>query len=167
MNVRNRAESSTPAMPITRSRGKPEAVERDVAHRVERVGDDDEDRVGRVGDGLLRRPMRTMPAFFMSRSSRLMPGWRARPDVTTIDVGAGRVGVVVRARDARVVADDRSGLGEIEALALRQALDDVDEHDVGEPGLGDALGGRGADVAGADDGDLVTRHGRAASGSGM
>jgi hypothetical protein len=26
---------------------------------------------------------RTIPAFFVSRSSRLMPGWRARPDVTT------------------------------------------------------------------------------------
>ena len=26
----------------------------------------------------------TMPAFFAIRSSRLMPGWRARPDVTTM-----------------------------------------------------------------------------------
>ena len=27
--------------------------------------------------------LRTMPAFFASRSSRLIPGCRARPDVTT------------------------------------------------------------------------------------
>jgi hypothetical protein len=26
---------------------------------------------------------RTIPAFFASRSSRLIPGWRARPEVTT------------------------------------------------------------------------------------
>ena len=25
-----------------------------------------------------------MPAFFISRSSRLIPGWRASPDVTTM-----------------------------------------------------------------------------------
>ena len=72
--------------------------------------------------------------------------------------GAGGVGVVVGAGDPRVVADDRRRLGEVEALALRQPLDDVDEHDVGEAGLGDALRGRGADVAGADDGDLVASH---------
>ena len=26
----------------------------------------------------------TIPAFFATRSSRLIPGWRARPDVTTM-----------------------------------------------------------------------------------
>ena len=56
---------------------------RDVAHRVERVGDDDQDRVRGVRRGLLDDAL-TMPAFFASRSSRLMPGWRARPDVTTM-----------------------------------------------------------------------------------
>ena len=76
------------------------------------------------------------------------------------DVGAGRVGVVVRADDPAVVADDRGRLGEVEALALGQALDDVDEDDVGETGLGDPLGGGRADVAGADDGDLVPGHGQ-------
>ena len=49
-------------------------------------------------------------------------------------------------------------LGEVEALALGQPLDDVDEDDVREAGLGDALGGGGADIAGADDGDLVASH---------
>ena len=61
---------------------------------------------------------------------------------------------------AAVVADDGRRLGEVEALALGQSLDDVDEDDVGEAGLGDSLGGGGADVAGAHDGDLVAGHGR-------
>ncbi len=61
--------------------------------------------------------------------------------------------------DPRVVADDRGGLGQVEPLALGQTLDDVDEDDVGQAGLGDPLGGGGADVAGADDGDLVPGHG--------
>ena len=70
-----------------------------------------------------------------------------------------RGGVVVAAGDPRVVPHDRRRLGEVEALALRQPLDDVDEHDVGETRLRDALRGRGADVPGADDGDLVAAHG--------
>ena len=47
------------------------------------------------------------------------------------DVRAGRIGVVVRPDDSRVVADDGRRLGQVEALALGQALDDVDEDDVG------------------------------------
>ena len=74
------------------------------------------------------------------------------------DVRARGVGVVVRAGDPRIVSDDRSGLREVETLALRQAVDDVDEDDVGEAGLGDALRGRRADIPGADDGDLVAGH---------
>ena len=74
------------------------------------------------------------------------------------DVGAGGVRVVVRADHAGVVPDHRRGLGKVEALALRQPLDDVDEDDVGDARLRDALGGSRADVAGADDGDLVPGH---------
>ncbi len=70
-----------------------------------------------------------------------------------------RIGVVVGADDPGVVTDDRRRLGQVEALALGQPLDDVDEDDVGQAGLGDPLGGGGADVAGTDDGDLVASHG--------
>ena len=44
------------------------------------------------------------------------------------------------------------------ALPCGKPFDDVDQHDVGEAGLGDALGDGRADVAGADDGDLGTCH---------
>jgi len=47
---------------------------------------------------------------------------------------------------------------EVKALALRKAFDDVDEDDVCQAGLGDPLGGGGAHIAGADDGDLVAGH---------
>ena len=53
MNVWKRAVSRMPAWPKTRSFGKPGDVLRDVAHRVERVRDDDEDRVGALRDDLL------------------------------------------------------------------------------------------------------------------
>ena len=141
-------------MPRTRSRGKPDALHRDVAHGVERVRDDDQDRVGRVLRGLLDdRPddPGVLGEQVVAAHARLA-GEAGRDDD---DVRAGRVGVVVRAGDPGVVADDRGRLGQVEALALGQALDDVDEDDVGEARLGDPLGGRRADIAGADDGDLV------------
>jgi hypothetical protein len=53
---------------------------RDVAHHVERIADDDDDRVGRRVLDLLTDRL-TMPAFVLSRSSRDMPGLRAMPAV--------------------------------------------------------------------------------------
>ena len=88
-----------------------------------------------------------------------MPGLPGESRGHDHDVGAGGVRVVVRADDPGVVTDDGRGFGEVEALALWQAIDDVDEDDVGEPGLGDPLGGGGADIAGPDDGNLVALHG--------
>ena len=58
------------------------------------------------------------------------------------------------------MADDRGGLGQVEALALRQALDDVDQDHVSETRLGDPLRRGCADVPGADDRDLVAGHSR-------
>jgi hypothetical protein len=83
MNVRNRAESRTPAMPSTRSRGKPEAwsatwhiASRGLVTTMRMLS----------GECLAAcsTTLRTIPAFFDSRSSRLIPGCRARPDVTTM-----------------------------------------------------------------------------------
>src|SRR5438034_428494 len=64
--------------------------------------------------------------------------------------------VVVRAHDPGVEPLDRRGLPLIERFALRYTLDHVDEDDgAGELLLSEALGGGGAHVARADDGDLV------------
>ena len=97
-----------------------------------------------------------MPAFVLSRSSRDMPGLRAMPAVMMTMSESGRLVVAVRADDARVEALDRRRLPLVEALALRNALDDVD-HDDGARQLllRDTLRGRRADVPGADDRDLV------------
>ena len=82
MNVRKRAESSTPAMPSTRSRGKPDA-----SRATWHIASSGFVTMIRIASGEWRTACsttdRTIPAFLASRSSRLMPGWRARPDVTT------------------------------------------------------------------------------------
>ena len=51
------------------------------------------------------------------------------------------------------MADDRRRLRQIQALALGQPFDDVDQHDIGESGLGDSLRRSGPNVAGTDDRD--------------
>ena len=54
---------------------------------------------------------------------------------------------------------DRRGLGDVERLALRDAFHDVEHHDVAELFEADEVGERAADLAGADQRNLVTRHG--------
>ena len=144
-------------MPRTRSRGKPEA--RIATWHMASSGLVTTIRIASGETAAAwATTLPTMPAFLASRSSRLMPGLAGEAGRHDDDVGARGVRVVVGADDPGVVADDRRRLGEVEALALRQPLDDVDEDDVREAGLGDPLGGGGADVAGADDGDLVASH---------
>ena len=48
------------------------------------------------------------------------------------DVGAGDGGIVARAGELGVEPFDRTGLGEIERLALGHAVDDVEQDDVAE-----------------------------------
>ena len=97
-----------------------------------------------------------MPALVLTRSSRLMPGFRAMPAVTMKSSESGRRVVAVGADDPGVEALDRGRLPLVEALALRHAVDDIHHHDgARQILLGDALGRGGADVACADDGDLV------------
>ena len=42
-----------PAWPTTRAFGKPETLEGELSHRVQRVGEDDQDAVGRAAHDLL------------------------------------------------------------------------------------------------------------------
>ena len=67
--------------------------------------------------------------------------------------------VVVCAGELGVEIIDRRGLRDIERLALRDALHDVEHHDVAELFQSDEVGERTADLAGADQRNLVTRHG--------
>ena len=99
--------------------------------------------------------LRLMP----SRSSRLMPGLRGTPAVTMqtsapsmrlVGVGAGRC-----LASKPSTGDD---CGEVERLALRDALGDVEQDDVAEFLQADEMRERAADLAGADQRNLVARH---------
>ena len=62
------------------------------------------------------------------------------------DIRAGGLLVAVAPQDAGVRPDDRSRFEHIEGLALRQPLDDVDEHHVRVPFVEYPLRGRRPDV---------------------
>src|ERR1035438_4768369 len=135
---------------------------RHVGHGVERVADDKDHGVGRGGRGLPGDPgndARVGHHQVVAGHPRLA-GEAAGDDH---DVAAGTVRVAVAAGDQAVVADHRTGFEQVQRLALRQALDDVDEDDVSVVALDQPLGQGGADVAGADDGDLVP-HGSLSQG---
>ncbi len=69
-------------MPRTRSRGKPDA-----SRATWHIASSGLVTMIRIASGdwaaACWTTERTIPAFLASRSSRLMPGWRARPEVTT------------------------------------------------------------------------------------
>ena len=157
MKLRKRALSSTPAMPMTRSGGKPLASSATwhmasrgfvttIRMAFRRV------RHGLADDGA--DDARVLGHQVVAAHARLAGQAAGHHD----HVRAGRLRVVVGAADLHVVPDHRRRLGEVERLALRQPLHDVDQHHVRQPGLGDALRGRRADVAGADDGDEGVGH---------
>ena len=142
-----------PAMPTTRWRGNPETSSATwhiassglVTAMMIASGERSRDLLGDALDDLAVRGEQVVAAHAgLAR--------QARGDHD--DVGARGLVVGVRADDVRLVADHRPGLVQVERLALRQALDDVHQHDVGVVTLGQPLRGRRADVARSDDCDL-------------
>ena len=87
-----------------------------------------------------------------------MPGLRGTPAVTMQTSAPLIAGIGRGAGEFGVEAGDRRGLGDIERLAVRHALDHVEEDDVAEFLQADEMGERAADLAGADQGDLGTGH---------
>ena len=67
------------------------------------------------------------------------------------DVGAGGLFVAVGSGNPHIIAFDRRGFQHVEALALRNAFDDIDQHHVGKLFCGDLLRRVGAHVARAND----------------
>ena len=151
-----RALSSTPAMPTTmllRRAGDALVL---VDHRVERVRDDDHERVRAVllrvvgdvaddgqvdGDEVVAR----------------LAGLARDAGGDDEHVGAGEVGPVGRAADVRVVAEDGAVLLEVERLALGEVLlrGDVEEDDVAELLVRAEARELAADVSGSDETDLL------------
>ena len=128
-----------------------------VDHGVERVGHDDQDAVGHARADLAR-DAGDDAGINLDQVVAAHAGPARQPGGQHDDVRAGQLRVVVGAGHAAVQPLDGRGLVQVERLAPRLVghLRDVEEHDVAQL-LGDQpMGTGGADVAGADHGDLRT-----------
>ena len=74
------------------------------------------------------------------------------------NVGAGDRRIVARARKSRVDALDRGRFRQIQRLALRHAVDDVEENDVAQFLHRRQMRQRSADLAGPNQSNLLARH---------
>ena len=77
-------------------------------------------------------------------------------------VRAGNVGIVVGAAELSVEALDRPALAEVERLALRNPLRNVEQDDVAEFAHRREVSEGSTDHSGADEGDLLAGHQAAA-----
>ena len=126
-------------------------------HRVERVGDADHEGVGGVLlDALADRlhHLEVDAEKVVAAHPRLARHAGGDDD----HVGAGDVGIIVGAGDLRVEALDRAALADVERLALRNALGDVEQDDVAHFPLRGEVSEGSADHSGADQRDLLPSH---------
>ena len=128
-------------------------------HGVERIGDADDEGVGRVlldaGADLLHH-LQIDAEKIVAAHARLAR--HAGGD--DADRGALDLVIGIGADDAGVEALHRSGLRQIERLALRHAFHDVEKNDVAQLLEADQMRQRSADLTGADQCNFVSRHRR-------
>ena len=126
-------------------------------HRIERVGDADDEGVGGVlGDAFAHRfhDLEVDAEQVVAAHARLAR--HAGGD--DAHIGAGDVGIVVGALEDGVEALGRTGFGDVQRLALGGAFRDVEQHDIAEFLDRGEMGERAADLTGADEGDLGSGH---------
>jgi hypothetical protein len=138
--------------PLAREAG---GLEGDVAHRVQRVGDHDHDRVGR---SLGHRPADLAHDLAVGLEQVLAAHVRLarQPGGDHDDVRAAGLVVVIGSAHAGVVPPDGTRLIEVQRLALREPLLHVDQDQLGVAALGQLVRGGCPHVAGPDDSDLAS-----------
>ena len=126
-------------------------------HRVERVGDADDERVRGIGlDALADRlhHLEVDAEQIVAAHARLARD----PGGDDAHVGIGDVGIIVRALERDVKAVDRGGLGDVERLALRRALGNVEQDDIAQFAHRGEVRQRSTDHSRADQRDFLASH---------
>ena len=126
-------------------------------HHVERVGDADDEGIG----GILLDARTDRGHDLEVDAEQVVTAHAGLPRHTgghDADIGAGDGLVGIGARQLGVEALDRARLGEVQRLALRQALGDVENDDVAQFLEGREMRKRAADHAAADQSDFLPSH---------
>ena len=126
-------------------------------HGIERVGDADHERVGCVfaqaGADLVHHLKIDAEQVVAAHA-----GLARHAGGDDAHIGAFDRLVGIDARHARVEALDRRGLHQVERFALRDAFGNVEQNHIAEFFEANQVGERAADLAGADQCNLGTRH---------
>ncbi len=122
-------------------------------HRVERVGDDDDERVRAEFFQVLRH-RRNDAGVGGDEVVAAHAGLARDPGGDDHHIRAFEVLVIIRAFDGSIDAFDRTGLRNVERFALRQAFDHVEQHHIAEFFVHCQMRQRAADIACADETDF-------------
>ena len=130
--------------------------QRHLRHGIERIGNGDDDCVRRLRNHFLGHFLddRVILEHEVVAAHAGLTGQACCDDH---HVGTGGRAVIVRAGQGYVVTFDRSGLKQVEGLALWNALHEVHEDDVAEFLFGSPYGTVRTDIAGADHGNLISQ----------
>jgi hypothetical protein len=123
-------------------------------HRVQRVGNDNQNRFRRIHNHLrhhVGHDLEVGVQQVVAAHARLARN-ACRDDH---DVAVGGVGVVVGAGDANVGSFDGQRLRQVECLALRHALYHINQDHVGQFLGHDPVSCRGANIAGSHNGNFL------------
>jgi hypothetical protein len=126
-------------------------------HGVERIGDADHEAVRSVRPDALADRLHHLEVD-SEQVIAAHAGLAGDSGGDDADVGAGDVGIILGAGEEGIIALDRAGLGEVERLALGNALGDVEENDVAHFADRREMGQGSADHAGADERDFRASH---------
>ena len=122
-------------------------------HLVQRIGHDDDDRIGR-GRAHLTADLRDDAAVAFEQVGAALPGLARAARGDHDDIGAARAVVRLAARERRIRSEQRQRGADVQRHRSGQVAGDVDQrHVIAEAGLGDPRRGGGTDHAGADDRD--------------
>ena len=127
-------------------------------HRIERIGDANHERARRIGLDALAHCLHHLQVDtkqIVAAHPRLA-GYPGRHDDY---IGASYIGVIIGALQVHIEPFNGAALRQVERLALRHAVDDVEQHDIAERlGRGEVRQ-RAADVSSADQRNFVACHG--------
>ena len=127
-------------------------------HRVERVGDADHERVGRVGGDAFADGFHDLEVD-AQKVIAAHAGLARHTGCDDADIGACDIGVILCAFQFGIKPFGRAGFGDVESLALGGAFGDVEENDVTQLFECHEVGKGATDLSRADEGNLGSGHG--------
>ena len=126
-----------------------------VCHRIQRVGQNDEDGLRRILEGVrgcITDDLGVDGQQVFAAHTRLARHARRDDD----DIGTLGGSIIIAADHGYILADHRQGFLQVQGLALWHPFDDIHQHQVGDFTFGQPMGGGGTGHSGANNGNFCS-----------